>query len=131
MDHPDIPEEVHNFLVRRIDSVPHLETLLLLWKDPSSTWTESEVAARVYVSSEKARLVLQDLTRHGLISRLLKTADSYQYDAAWDEAHIMPKVAGTYRRHLVNVATLIHAKTSSEAVRQFAQAFRLKGEDEK
>jgi hypothetical protein len=41
----------------------------------------------------------------------------------------MQQVAACYRRQLVHVASLIHAKAASEAVRDFARAFQLKRED--
>ena len=128
MDSSEISEDVRNFIVRRIDSVPHLEALLLLWELPSKRWAEAEIASRVYISRERAGLMLQDLVRHGLIACSSDSAGYFQYEPSWDEARVMPKVAATYRRQLVGVATLIHAKSSSEAVRQFAQAFKLKSD---
>ncbi len=129
MDRVDVPEEVLSFIARRIDSVPHLETLLLLWENQSILWSEAEVSARAYVSREQARTVLEDLARHGLIGVSGDSADLFRYDTSWDQAGLMPKVAATYRRHVVHIASLIHAQGSSEAVRQFARAFRIKDQD--
>jgi hypothetical protein len=126
MGRTDIPEDVLRFITRRIDSVPHLEALLLLRENLSTAWTEEEISTRVYVSRDQARSILQDLARHGLITASTDFPDRYLYDSAWDEAQIMPKVATAYRRHLVYVSSLIHSKASSEAVREFARAFQLK-----
>lgn len=128
MQRAEIPEEVLHFIVRRIDSVPHLETLLLLRENPAQPWTDEEVSARVYVSRELARSILQDLARHGMIAPA-GASERYAYDAAWDEAQLMSKVAAAYRQHLTHVAGLIHSKASSEAVRQFARAFQFKNKE--
>jgi hypothetical protein len=124
-----LPEDVLRFIERRIDTVPHLEALLLLWEDPQVSWSDSEIAARVYVSRERALGVLQDLARHDLIRASSESAERYVYNTAWDEARLMQKVADTYRRHLVDLARIIHTKSASEAVREFARAFQLKNED--
>lgn len=129
MPRAELPEDVLRFIERRIDSVPHLEALLLLWENPAVSWTDGDIAARVYVSRERAQHVLQDLARHGLIAASDLSPDRYEYNIAWDENQLMTKVASTYRRHLVDLARLIHTKTASEAVREFARAFQLKSED--
>ena len=43
---PEIPARVLQFLAERIDTVPQLEALLLLWESPQRQWTEEELAAR-------------------------------------------------------------------------------------
>ncbi|MEO8307837.1 MAG: hypothetical protein ABI616_07330 [Pseudomonadota bacterium] len=125
----DIPEEVLRFIERRIDSVPHLESLLLLWEKPTASWAEGDIAARVYISREQAQGVLRDLARHGLISVTSQVPDRYSYNTAWDESNLMDKVAASYRTHVVNLAVMIHSRPSSEAVRDFARAFQFKAED--
>lgn len=131
MQDPELPADVLRFIVERIDSVPHLEALLLLWGSGERRWNEAEVASRVYVPGDTARSVLQALAQRRLIraehggeagSGLL-----YVYDPAWDEAAggLMALVADTYRRQLVRVAKVIHAK-ASPSVQEFARAFQLK-----
>lgn len=130
MEEEQLPPDVLRFIVDRIDSVPHLEALLLLWESAGKGWTEQEIAARVYVGGDTARGVLEALEQRGLI-RAEALADEageprYVYDPAWDESgQLMPKVATTYRRQLVRVAKAIHAK-ASPSVQEFARAFQLK-----
>lgn len=129
MKDPEIPADVLRFIERRIDSVPHLEALLLLREHPNATWSESAIAARVYVSRETAGVVLRDLAQKGLIGMSREAPDLYSYNPQWDEYGLMDKVAASYRRHLVDLSRIIHAKASSEAVRDFARAFQFKGEE--
>jgi hypothetical protein len=124
MDEEGLPEDVLRFIVDRIDSVPQLEALLLMWESAGKRWTEEEIAARVYVGGDTARGVLQGLTQRRLLR--LEGSSRYVYDPAWDETgQLMPKVAETYRRQLVKVAKAIHAK-ASPSVQEFARAFQLK-----
>jgi hypothetical protein len=125
MDAPDIPERVLQFLTEKIDSVPQLEALLLMWEDPQRLWSEDELAARIYVSKPVAAVVLQALQRHQLILVEQPTAQ-YRYNPQWDPTgEVIPEVAASYRRHLVPLATFIHSRASA-AVREFARAFDFK-----
>jgi len=125
----EIPEEVLRFIERRIDSVPHLETLLLLWENSARSWGDAEIAARVYISVDQARGVLADLARNGLIAPDTAAPERYTYNAAWDEGKLIEKIAATYRQHLVHLSEVIHAKAASPAVRDFARAFQFKTEE--
>jgi hypothetical protein len=129
MSRVEISDDVLDFIARRIDSVPHLETLLLLWENPSIAWTDEQVSSRVYVSRDKAKGLLQDIARHGFIAASAEISGGYSYAPSWDEAQLMPKLAATYRRHLVYVANLIHAKAASGAVHEFARAFKFKNKE--
>jgi predicted ArsR family transcriptional regulator len=124
---PELPEEIVRFILNRIDSVPHMEALLLLWETPEKAWTEAEIAARVYVSVDVARGILQDLVGRKLAAVRAESGAGYRYDPAWDPTGAeMAAVARTYRQQLVRVASLIHSK-GSPALRDFARAFQFKG----
>lgn len=124
MRRDEIPEEVLRFIEHRIDTVPHMEALLLLWGTPLREWTDAEVSGRVYISRDHALRVLRDLARNELI--VARSPLSFSYNPLWDETQLLPKVARAYREHLVYVSGLIHAKPASDAVRDFARAFKFK-----
>ena len=125
----EISQDVLDFIVRRIDSVPHLEALLLLWERPASVWAEEEIAARVYVSPARARTILEDLARNGLIAATPGEPVRHTYNPAWDDRQLMQEIALAYRRHLVQITRFIHTKASPDAVQEFARAFELKKQD--
>jgi hypothetical protein len=126
MEAPDLPQDVLRFLLDRIESVPHLEALLLLWQAPEQSWSPEQIATRVYVAPETAEVLLEDLSRAGMIAVERGTPACYRYDPAWDaSSQLMPQVAATYGRQLVRVAQLIHSKASL-GVREFARAFQIK-----
>jgi hypothetical protein len=127
MSAPEIPDRVLRFLAERIDTVPQLEALLLLWQDRDHTWSEEEIAARVYITRAAAAATLQALHRRQLVT-LDGDPPRYQYNGSWDTAgDLMADVASQYRRHLVRIATFIHSGAST-SVREFARAFDLKKE---
>lgn len=121
----DIPEDVLRFLTEKIDSVPHLEVLLLLSEGATQSWTVEQVAARIYTSADATASILKNLQQHRLVAAEASSPTRYGYDSSWDATGLMPKVAETYRRRLVQVAGFIHSKASS-SVREFARAFDFK-----
>ena len=126
MNSPDIPARVLQFLAERIDTVPQLEALLLLWENPQRLWSEDEVAARIYVDRAVAATILQALQRQQLVTNEAEPVPRYRYNPQWDASgEVMAEVAAAYRRHLVQLATFIHSRAST-AVREFARAFDFK-----
>jgi hypothetical protein len=112
--------DVLRFIADRIDTVPHLEALLLVWESKNSGIGAEELAARIYVSLEASGQILKDLEQRKLVRA---AAGEYLFDARWDTTgEFMARIAATYRRHLIRIATLIHAK-ASPSVREFARAF--------
>jgi hypothetical protein len=125
MTSPEIPARVLQFIAERIDTVPQLEALLLLWENPQREWSEEELAARIYVARPIAETIMQALQRQQLVTTEPASA-RYRYNPQWDPSgEVMPEVAAAYSRHLVQLATFIHSRAST-AVREFARAFDLK-----
>lgn len=112
--------EVDRFILDEIDSVPHLEALLLLWNSKPRRWSLLEMASALYISADTAQPILQELIRRELISL---ESGQYCYVDSPLRNNLIEKVDLTYRRELVRVSTMIHSKPSA-AVRAFARAFR-------
>lgn len=124
-----IEPEVEQFLLDSIDTVPHLEALLLIFRSPDYVWTVDELAARIYVNDKQAAGILDDLTRRSLIARVELSAPKYQYiPGSPSQTELLEKVAQSYRTQLVQVTRFIHSNASG-SVRDFARAFRLKDKD--
>jgi predicted ArsR family transcriptional regulator len=121
-------QEVLQFILETLETVPHLEAALLIWQNQSTEWTADLLAHRIYVSSAMGRSILEDLTRQGMLRKSQPRSPLYMYDPIWDaERGMLPRVAELYRRQLVQVTKLIHSKGSS-SVREFARAFQIKKE---
>jgi len=124
----EIPADVLHLLEEQIDTVPHLEALLLIWNSGTRSWTADEIATRIYVSTGVAANLLQDLARRRLLVSDGASPASYTFHSGHETAAaLMPRVAAAYRQNLVLIARLIHAK-GSPAVREFARAFEFKKE---
>lgn len=116
--------EVDQFLISRIDSVPHLEALLLVWRCRPKTWTLNELAERLYVRSESARSIAVDLIREELIEVVDGPTERYGYASKSERQDVLMKdVEEAYRRELIRISNLIHSKAPA-SVREFARAFR-------
>lgn len=127
MTAPAIPSDVLQFVAENVDSVPELETLLLLREGQTRAWGEEEVAARVYVSRAAARTILEALRRkHLVVAHGDPLLYRYRPEQA-GKAELIGEVAAAYRLHLVPMATFIHAKAPA-SVREFARAFDFKKE---
>ena len=120
--------DAYEFILQFIDSVPHLEALVLLWNSRPVGWTCEELASRLYIPPEKVNELLRDLVRLQFIAELPTSPRKYTYFAySEDQNDMMRQVDAAYRRDLVRISTMIHSK-ASPAVREFARAFRFKKE---
>jgi predicted ArsR family transcriptional regulator len=127
----DIPSraEVDRFIIDTIDSVPHLEALLLLWQNQSQNWSVEGVAKRLWIDPDDTRRILQDLTRNQFLSLAAGEPEKYSYRPDAGNDRILRGVADIYRQEMIRISRMIHAKPSS-AVRAFARAFRFTKEQE-
>jgi len=119
-------EKVDRFIVDEIDSVPHLEALLLLWRGAPRQYSAAEIADQLYVSVGQGGAIGEDLHRRGLIAREHNSAAVFFYDMQ-NESHneLLEALDATYRRELIRISGIIHSKPSP-GVRAFANAFRFR-----
>lgn len=61
----DVPDQVRRFVDEHLDTVPQLETLLMMREAGERAWLISEVAARNYITNHRAAETLQALCRRG------------------------------------------------------------------
>ncbi len=120
-----IPDGVRRFILTSIPTVPHLETMLLLWREPGDAWTADVIASRLYVPTAMAQAVADELCEAEIIQcegeprryRCRREPDSLlALCAAVDQA---------YARHLREITALIHSRVDRKAHR-FAEAFSLR-----
>lgn len=117
-----VPAELREFLAKHIDSIAELEALLLVRESREAAWEAHGLAKRLYIEERQATEVLSHLTAQGFLAR---DANSYRYaPMSADLDRLTGLLAEYYRRHLIPITQLVHAK--SRRIRQFADAFKLK-----
>lgn len=114
--------DVDQFILEEIDSVPHLEALLLLWNRRPRVWTVEELAHQLYVSADQTTDIVRDLQSRGLITF---DAGRCAWNESWANTELIQAVDRFWRRELIRISSLIHTK-ASPSVRQFASAFRFR-----
>ncbi|HZB88143.1 MAG TPA: hypothetical protein VE291_05760 [Terracidiphilus sp.] len=122
--------QVDRFVLEQIDSVPHLEALLLLFNSRPKTWSTEEMAKSLYVRNEVASKILDSLLHRKLVAASHEKSDLFFYSSD-DEARnaMLQDVDAIYRKEVVRISSMIHSKASA-GVRDFARAFRLKKDKE-
>jgi hypothetical protein len=121
----EIPAHVLRFLEENIDTVPQLETLLMMHEDQDRSWLIADVASRNYTTEQRAMDTLNALQRRGLVSSE-ESPPRFRFDPAKEEVRaLVADLARCYQRNLSLVTELIHAKPSA-SVKEFARAFDLK-----
>jgi DNA-binding IclR family transcriptional regulator len=114
-----IPDDVRRFLLTSIPSVPHLELLMLAWREQRDFDIE-ELSRRLYVSPADAQSLAQDLAQADLLER---DGDRFHLRSASPELQaVLAALDHTYSRHVRAVAELLHSNLGRQA-HNFAKAF--------
>ncbi len=122
--------DVYDYILEKIDTVPHLEAVILFWNSRPVGWTAEELASRLYLPPEKVSGILNDLVRQQLVQQIPASPAKYSYlPSNAEQDDWMYQVDVAYRRELVRISTMLHTKTSP-SVREFARAFRIKRDRE-
>lgn len=117
-----ISPDLRAFILRYLDSIAHLECLILIRAAPEDVWSAAAMAQRLYISERQADDVLGRLSDDGLISR---RDDGFLYGEHDEQmARLIDELADTHARHLIPVTNLIHGKP--RRIREFADAFKFK-----
>jgi hypothetical protein len=122
MGDPLLPQDVLRFIDQHVDSVPHLETLLLLRETAPRAWTVDEIVRRIYLPRERVEAVLRDLLARQWLEPL---ADAFMFTSHPPDPTVIEQVAMAYRQNLVRVAEAIHRKAPAPVL-DFARAFKLR-----
>ncbi len=117
-----ISDAVRRFVLTSIPTVPHIETLLLVWREPDRAWSATEIARRLFVTPEHARTVADDLCDADLLHC---AGEPRGYTCRREPESLVALLAeldAAYTRQLRQVTALIHSNVDRKAQR-FAQAF--------
>jgi hypothetical protein len=124
-----IPPSIRRFILTSIDSVPHLEAVLLLSYDAGIEWDAKMMSQRLYLAEKKAAELLSDLAIAGFaIAKGDEGNPLYSYHPATPELReALAQLNQVYAKNLIEVTNLIHSKISKQA-QKFGDAFKWKNE---
>lgn len=123
--------DAYEFILKNMESVPHLEALMLLWNSRPVGWSCAELESRLYIPADKVSRLLRDLVRMQLITEMHADTLKYSYfPKSAEQDDLMGRVDAAHRKDLVRISTMIHGK-ASPSVREFARAFLLRKDLEK
>ena len=123
---PRIPDEAQDLIFRHIHSVAQLEALLYLRDRAGEVSTPESVGRDQKTGPDMAADLLADLAGRGFLS---EREGGYVYDPKSSLRTQVDALAGAYSAYRVTVINLIFSKPS-EGVQSFADAFRLRRDDE-
>ena len=102
-----VSDDVRRFLLANVSSIPHLELLLLLWRERRSFGTE-EIARRLYVPPAMATELAESLCANGQILRD-EAGDGFHLREGDPELrHMLDRIDRLYARHVRAVAEVVH-----------------------
>jgi hypothetical protein len=127
----DLPHSVVTFVREHIDSLEQLELLTLLVKLPERWWDAATVAEALGMSATIARDLLERLASRNLLAISITTEVRYQFQpgtaALRDASQEFAEACRTNRTALVRLVT----DTQQRAMRDFADAFKLRRHDDR
>lgn len=119
-----LPLDIKYFLTESIDSVAHLEVLLMLLTNPEKKFSAEEVSRELRSNVHSAENQLEQLTNKGLLRK--QEPRHYQYAPSSDEKDQKVKeLHDIYRKMPVAVVTCIYEKPQDK-LKDFSDAFKLK-----
>ena len=127
--HEEFPPEVKQFIEHYIESVPQLESLLLLRQQPQRQWSAADLAKALYIPEDVAASLLAEFVRRGFATIVPPDA-RYAYRIRDSEADgLIHELGSIYRERRVAVISLIYSKPLHK-VQTFADAFRFGKENQ-
>ncbi|MFN3571264.1 MAG: hypothetical protein ACK4VX_13375 [Polaromonas sp.] len=123
MSETQVPQDLRTFILMSVGSVPYLEAMLLLRREPELPWDARRLARRLYVADKKSEELLQALLDAGIVVPTEDGSADFCYRPRTPElAAMVDRLAAFYASNLVDVTHLIHA-THERKAEKFANAF--------
>jgi DNA-binding IclR family transcriptional regulator len=120
---PSIPHDLAQFIQRCIDRLETLDLLLLLQSNAAREWTVRQLSDEMRSSPLATESALAMLLRHGFVA---KDGETFRFRPLTPELEeTTRRLAACYRERRSAVIAAIFSRPS-EAVRSFAEAFRIK-----
>jgi hypothetical protein len=105
-----IPDDLRQFILRTIPSVPFLEAMLLIRAKAEHPWNGRRLAKYLYMTESAATDVLHQLHQAGLTKEIEGFPGFHCYAPSKQGVAVaIDRLATIYGRHLVEISNLIHS----------------------
>ncbi len=118
--------EFRTFVNKNITSVEQIEVLLILRANPDRVWNVEEMSSILRSSAQSIRTRLDSLTARKLAEQV--PPGGFRYAASGRLNDMVEMLAAEYASRRFSVIELVF--TRPDAARLFADAFRIKEDDE-
>jgi predicted transcriptional regulator len=127
----DIPNEIFEFLVKRIDSIEGLDILMLISGAKKTEWTITEVAEELRSNAESVGPRIRKLVqRKLLVEKKVNPYTTYSFNLTdVDILRLTDQLREIYRVRKYRVMEVILSKPL-DVLQTFADAFKIKKDDE-
>ncbi len=123
MDTSGLPLEITNFLTDYVESIGHLEVILLLHSYPNKEWNAEDLSRELRSNVTSATTKLQQLLAKGLIN--ISSSNKFIYSPSAELDLVITRLQGIYLERPVAVVTFIYEKPADK-LKGFADAFKFK-----
>jgi predicted transcriptional regulator len=123
-----ISEKVRRFITLYVDSVELLDVLLLLHRFPERSFEVEQISQELRSSHSAIQKRLKDLYGRKVLQAQVDQQHRYAPKSE-DIASAIDELAGHYQTYTNRIIELIFSK-QSEAIRSFADAFRMKKDED-
>lgn len=127
----ELSQEVRSFVASHLPSVDHLQVFMLLVQAPGHWWDGPAVARELGLDGQRAGRVLEALASRNLFDIRITGEVRYQFrpgTPALGDAALA--CAQAYRQQPLRVLRLVSGSAGS-SVRDFADAFRIRRDDDR
>lgn len=119
-----LPLDIKTFLIESIDSIAHLEVLLMLYNNKDREWDAESVSKELRSNHHSAENQLSQLTNKGFFK--VNDFKKYKYGPSSDEVNQkIARLHDIYNEMPVAVVTCIYDKPK-DILKDLSDAFRLK-----
>jgi hypothetical protein len=122
----EFSSEFRTFINKNINSVEQIEVLLILRANPERVWTVDEISAIMRSTPNSIRARLESLAAKKLSTPV--DGQGFRYSASGRLDAMVEVLAEEYGRRRFSVIELVFSRP--DAARQFADAFRLRDEED-
>jgi hypothetical protein len=121
MSDDEVPEDVKQAVASLVDSLDHLQVLLLLYRGRERAFAIADVAMAVGIQEAGARRELEKMRGRGLA---VLEGEAYRYAPAPALDPDVARIAAAYGSHRIGLINHV-ASRAIQRIRALADAFRL------